>query len=206
MTSHPFHVVSMVSEVDRWKGSKVSKPLDDSIKAYMKELFRSYVKSAAKGDFGFLDDSPDEPSERVGTVAPCVGLEGMDQCSDFSPVREYETEPPYPSCPPPAQAPRPKRGRLSENQIQKYIDARCWINGIFLDSMDTEYLLNCKNFALTKYHEKWYWPKFLSLVREEIQRRNQLIGPIRCYPGTENIPRRGGQGSCVLIQDYESPY
>ena len=87
---------------------------------------------------------------------------------------------------------------LTEEQISKYIEAKCWINGIYLNSMDTEYLINCKNYATQRLYNKWYWKFFLNLVNEEIVNRDVAIGPKKYYPGTENIPRRGGN------QNYSS--
>ena len=85
--------------------------------------------------------------------------------------------------------------KLTDEQIQLYIEDKCWINGIYLNSMDTEYLVNCKNYASQRLYSKWYWRYFLNLVNEEIINRDVAIGPKRFYPGTENIPRRGCNGT-----------
>lgn len=81
--------------------------------------------------------------------------------------------------------------RLTDDKIREFIEAKCWVNGIYLDSLDTEYLVNCKKFALNRLYSRWYWKYFLNLVNEEILNRDVAIGPKRYFPGTENIPRRG---------------
>lgn len=86
---------------------------------------------------------------------------------------------------------RTSSSRLTDDQIKRYIEAKCWINGTYLNSLDTEYLVNCKKFASQRLYNKWYWKYFLNLVNEEILNRDVAIGPKRYYPGTEDIPRRG---------------
>lgn len=86
---------------------------------------------------------------------------------------------------------RSSSSKLTEDQIKKYIEAKCWINGTYLNSLDTEYLVNCKKFASQRLYDKWYWKYFLNLVNEEILNRDVAVGPKRYYPGTEDIPRRG---------------
>lgn len=81
--------------------------------------------------------------------------------------------------------------KLTDAKIKEFIEAKCWVNGTYLNSLDTEYLVNCKKFAAQRLYEKWYWKYFLTLVNEEILNRDVVIGPKRYYPGTENIPRRG---------------
>ena len=111
----------------------------------------------------------------------------------FDDIPQTTPEPPTPVYDPSSMYPRPSTTtpKLTDTQIKKYIDAKCWVNGIYLDSLDTEYLVNCKKFASQRLYDKWYWKFFLNLVNEEILNRDVAIGPKRYYPGTENIPRRG---------------
>ena len=100
-------------------------------------------------------------------------------------------ESPAPVYTPPVSNRGSRSPKLTDDQIKRYIEAKCWVNGIYLNSLDTEYLVNCKKFASQRLYDKWYWKYFLNLVNEEILNRDVAIGPKRYYPGTENIPRRG---------------
>ena len=93
-------------------------------------------------------------------------------------------ESPSPVYTPPASSRKSGSPKLTDEQIKRYIEAKCWVNGIYLNSLDTEYLVNCKKFASQRLYDKWYWKYFLNLVNEEILNRDVAIGPKRYYPGT----------------------
>ena len=103
---------------------------------------------------------------------------------DLPPIPEYDPKPR-------ADFSKSTYPKLTQDDIRKYIDAKCWINGTYISSLDTEYLINCKKFASQRFYDRWYWKYFLNLINEEIMNRDKKIGPRRYYPGTENIPRRG---------------
>lgn len=149
-------------------------------------------------DFFSSSFDPNDSSLSDSSVDPTLNMDwGESLNMELERQRQLASEkvPKFPTTPSPVYKPksvsRTSTPKLTDDQIKRYIEAKCWINGTYLDSLDTEYLVNCKKFASQRLYNKWYWKFFLNLVNEEILNRDVAIGPKRYYPGTENIPRRG---------------